>query len=263
MELGCNEGNHHGPGPFCTICGQRIPEPTADVTNLSCSVGNHLGTGPFCTRCGQPIAERPVGVTQTGSKSGLGKKVLIGCGGVFAFFILLVVVGLLADDSDVPPGATSIPTPQATEATTSATLPPQFTPLEPTPTPKPTPTPIGAAADCPDIRDIIDIGDIPECIEEGEFDENSLRRVKVHANVAGHQLGKLFKIYGWDNQDRPINGSISVDHQETYDTMIRLGSGDWVNLSCYYSSVNYVEEYVQGGDVAYAIVHLRDCIDLK
>ena len=202
MNTGCSGGNHQGPGPFCTRCGQRIPETTADATNVSCSGGNHLGTGPFCTRCGQPIAERPVGVTQTGSKSGLGKKVLIGCGGVFAFFILLVVVGLLADDSDVPPGATSIPTPQATEATTAATLPPQFTPLEPTPSPKPkpTPTPIGAAADCPDIRDIIDIGDIPECIEEGEFDESSSARVKVNGNAPTHILGKLFKIHGWDSQ---------------------------------------------------------------
>ena len=81
---------------------------------------------------------------------------------------------------------------------------------------------------------------------------------RAHKARTGSKVPKvsLGHIY---SQGRPIGGTVSVDRQETYDTMIRLGRGDWVNLSCYYDSFRHVEE----GDVAYATVSLSSCIDLK
>ena len=110
---------------------------------------------------------------------------------------------------------------------------------------------------------IIDVGSIPECIQNGEFDDDSFSRVKVRGSSPSHLFGNSFKIHGWDSQDRGINAIVSVDHQETYETLLRLGGSDWINLSCYYSSYEKVKEYTEGGDKAYAIVHLNDCIDLK
>ena len=227
-------GNHQGPGPFCTKCGQLIPEPSARATNASCSGGNHQGPGPFCTVCGQRMLANPP-VTST-TKMSMVKKILMGFGGILGVMVLIGIVGAAIDDleeEDREPNATA--------------------------------SRQGYIADCTGLREsgVVDIGDIPECIEKDEFDENSFRRVKVNANVAGHQVGKLFKLYDWDSEGRPINSLITVDHQETYETMIRLGRGDWVNLSCLYYSVNYVEEYSQGGDVPYAVVHLTNCIDLE
>lgn len=128
---------------------------------------------------------------------------------------------------------------------------------------QPTATRQGFMADCAGRGGVIDIGDIPECIEKGEFEENSLKRVKVKGSVPTHVLGKIFKIQGWDSQGRPVGGTVSVDHEETYDTLVRLGKGDWVNLSCNYHSLRYVEDYVEGGDVYYIMVSLSNCIDLK
>ena len=70
-------------------------------------------------------------------------------------------------------------------------------------------------------------------------------------------------IKGSDSQDRWSNASISVDDSETYLTLLRLGRGDWVNLSCNYDSFRYVEDYEEKDDKAYAVIHLSDCIDLK
>ena len=117
--------------------------------------------------------------------------------------------------------------------------------------------------ECEDYKGVIDVGAIPECIEKGEFDENSPSRVKVSGSSPSHLVGSTFKIHGWDSQDRGINAIVNVDHQETYETLLRLGGSDWINLSCYYSSYTKVEDYTDDGDKAYAIVHLNECIDLK
>lgn len=160
------------------------------------------------------------------------KKVLIGICGVYgAILLIAIVAALLADPGD------------------SGTAVEQRT----------------TSVDCTDIEEgrVMNMGNIPECVEVGEFDENSFSRVKVRASVEGHQLGKIFRLYDWDSEGRPINGSITVDHQETYETMIRLGKGDWVNLSCFYSSTSFVEDYSPEGNKAYAVVLLANCIDLK
>lgn len=168
------------------------------------------------------------------------KKVLIGVGGTLGILFLIGFIGALAEDSGEQP-----------TIDVSAKQPEN--------------SGKGYMADCAGggRTGVIDVGDIPECIEKGEFEENSLTRVKVRGSAPTQVLGKLFKIQGWDSQDRPIGGTLTVDHQETYDTLIRLDSSDWVNLSCYYHSLRYVEDYVEGGDVFYITVSLSDCIDLK
>ena len=237
MIINCTEGNHQGPGPFCTRCGQRIPDPVANAANASCSEGNHLGPGPFCTRCGQRILANSTVTSK--AKMSLWKKIMIGVGGTIGVLFLIGIIGTLGDEPEN--GRSSG---EGQEPATARE---------------------GFVADCTGRTrgGVIDVADIPECIERGEFEDDPLRRVKVRGYVSGDQLGKFFKIYGTDSQDRPVNGSISVDHQETYDTLIRLDQGDWVNLSCIYHSFRLLGGYVDDGDTAYAVVSLSDCIDLK
>lgn len=234
MTISCPGGDHAGPGPFCTRCGQRIPEPDANATDASCSEGNHQGPGLFCTLCGRRIIANPP--VPSKAKTSIRKKLLIGVGGTIGLLMFIGFIGALADDSE---GG------QVQGEQQPAVARQDFT------------------VDCAIRGGVIDIGDIPECIEKGEFEENSLKRVKVKGSAPTHALGKIFKIHGWDSQNRPINGVIVVDHEETYETLIRLGRGDWVNLSCYYDSFRHVEGYVEEGDVAYATVSLSSCIDLK
>ena len=229
MIMSCRGGDHAGPGPFCTRCGQRIPEPDASATNASCGEGNHQGPGPFCTLCRRRIlANLPV---TSKAKMSIWKKLPIGMGATIGILMFIGFIGVLADDSE--------------EGQVQGEQ-------------QPTDAQQGYMADCAGISrgGVTDIGDIPECIEKGEFEENRLRRVKVRGSAPTHMLGKLFKIHGWDTQGRPINGSITVDHEETYETLLRLGEGDWVNLSCYYHSLRYLEDYVAEGDIAYVVVSL-------
>ena len=106
MSTECSQGQHAGPGPFCTRCGQRIPDPSASTTNMPCTTGEHQGSGPFCTRCGQRITGSAVGAPQAGSKASPAKKIMIGCGGVIALFTVITIAAFLADDSRSETGTT-------------------------------------------------------------------------------------------------------------------------------------------------------------
>ncbi len=126
-------------------------------------------------------------------------------------------------------------------------------------------TPQVTESDCESYETTIEVGRIPECIEEGYFDENSFRRVKVFGVSPEHLIGSAFIIKSSDSQDRWSNAVVQVNDSETSRTLIQLEDDllSWVNLSCNYDSFEYVEDYETTDDKAYAIIYLNDCIDLK
>lgn len=117
--------------------------------------------------------------------------------------------------------------------------------------------------DCDGYESTIDVGKIPECIEEGRFNEDPFRRVKVRGANPEYVVLNSFIIQGADSQGRWSNAWITVDHDDTYQTLLRLGQGDWINLSCNYNSFEYAENYAGSASGPYAIISLNDCIDLK
>ena len=120
--------------------------------------------------------------------------------------------------------------------------------------------------DCDGQGNIMDVGSIPECIEHGMFDENSLGRVRVSGVSPEQSFRSDFRIKGFDSQDRFSVAYITVDHAGTYRTLTELSQQSgvrWVNLYCNYDSFNYVEDYEEGSKSLYAVIYLTDCIDLK
>ena len=68
--------------------------------NALCSQGQHQGAGPFCTRCGERILASDVGAPLAATKTSRKKPLLIGCGGIIAFFVVAGILGALFGESD-------------------------------------------------------------------------------------------------------------------------------------------------------------------
>ncbi len=245
---------------YCTKCGSEVSQ-----------------SHSFCQRCGIPLNLPSVNnapVTKATFDGGRLDKFLkwggIGCGGFFALFVMLAIIGAIigTEDENGTPNVNAVPDPTITVGATAAESPsprltatpiPSQTPIPtathsptqtPVPTATPTPTPTATPTPTP-----IQLG-LSEFLKE--YYQN-----KVRANARFRYL---------ENGRSPVSTSGFVNEIEEHYVIITPSRGEFWSqgLYCYYADTRAALQLTRGervsvtgrvsGDLGYSTrIHMFGC----